>query len=377
MLLSQFKAGTYNSQYHYKSFYPSLVNKDWFLDDSNSIRLLSEANIKLGELNAFSQLVPSIDTFIKMHINKEALLSSRIEGTRTEIEETFQPIESIELERRDDWQEVQNYIQSINHALSMLNEVPISTRLMNSAHSILMQGVRGASKSPGEFRKSQNWIGGSTLKTAKYIPPTSNELPELMSDLEKFCNNSSINTPDLVKIAMIHYQFETIHPYLDGNGRVGRLLITLYLVERGLLEKPSLYLSDFFEKNRANYYYELSRVKETNNIISWINFFLIGVKETASNSIATFKEILSLKSKIENEFLPTVGKNQKLVARVIHHLYSHPVIDANTLANDMSISFATSSRLLDSLVKKEVLSELSNKKRYRKYSFDSYLDLFR
>lgn len=246
-----FRAGTWVQRLEYKSFTPEKVNFQWIITDNNIQWLLSEADRELGKLDAYSTLIPNIDFFIKMHITKEATVSSKIEGTQTSFEEALIKEEDINPDKRNDWQEVHNYINAINHAIEDLNDLPISNRLIKKTHETLLTGVRGKEKLPGKYRTSQNWIG-SSLKNAVFVPPQHDEIDDLMQDLETFINieiiNSSIKVPHLIKIAIIHYQFETIHPFLDGNGRIGRLLITLYLIDKKLLKYPTLYLSYFLKK---------------------------------------------------------------------------------------------------------------------------------
>jgi len=252
--MKDFDAGSYISQGYYKSFQPSFINKQWILDNMEVLQLLSKADRELGRLDMYSNYIPNIELFISMHVLKEATQSSKIEGTQTNIEDALLEKEDVPLDKRDDWEEVQNYIHAMESAIKALNQLPFSSRLIRDTHKILLQGVRGEKRQPGEFRRSQNWIGGATINDATFIPPVHTSVPELMSDLEKFVHNEEIFFPELLKIALIHYQFETIHPFLDGNGRVGRLMITLYLVNKGILKKPILYLSDFLETHRRLYY---------------------------------------------------------------------------------------------------------------------------
>ena len=297
MKIEEFKSGSYLQQYEYKSFSPTFINNEWTWEDGKINTLLAEANRKLGSLDTFSLQVQDINIFIEMHIAKEATKSSKIEGTQTEIEEALKNVSDIAPERKDDWQEVHNYIEAMNTSINKLKTLPVSTRLLKDAHRILMSGVRGEHRNPGEFRASQNWIGGASLKDATYIPPVHTELNELMSDLEKFLHNEKIEVPYILRAGIAHYQFETIHPFLDGNGRIGRLLITLYLVSTNLLSKPALYLSDYFEKHRQLYYDNLNNVRIKNDMSQWLKFYLVGIIETSEKSIYTFKRNIKAERK--------------------------------------------------------------------------------
>jgi Fic family protein len=376
MDVKDFKSGTYKNQYQYKSFTPALVNIDWIVSSPELNMLLSQADIKLGELNAFSQLIPDVDYFIKMHVMKEGTKSSRIEGTQTNIDEALQKQKYILPEKKDDWQEVQNYVHAMNHAITLLKNLPISSRLLQQTHDELLHGVRGRHKLPGEFRSSQNWIGGSSLNHAVYIPPQHQELPELMSDLEKFIHNATTPVPHLIKIAIAHYQFETIHPFLDGNGRIGRLLITLYLVSSGLLVKPTLYLSDYFEKNKSLYYDNLTRVRTHNDLEQWLKFFLEGVRTTAESSIQTFRMIIALRADCESKIL-VLGKKIALARSFLQYLYRIPATDSQDVAKALDIHIATALRLIEDFIRLGILQEKTGYKRNRLFSFDPYIELFR
>jgi Fic family protein len=375
MDIGDFQSGEYRQQYQCQSFLPSPVSHAWTLNDADLLWLLSQADRKLGELNAFSQLVPDVDFFIRMHLSKEATTSSRIEGTQTNIEEALQKIENIAPEKRDDWEEVQNYVKAMNEAIAALERLPLSGRLLKDTHRTLLQGVRGAHKLPGEFRTSQNWIGGATLKSAVFIPPHHEDVPDLMADLERFLNDQSQSVPDLVKIGIAHYQFETIHPFLDGNGRIGRLLITLYLVSSGLLVKPSLYLSAFFEQHRQLYYDNLSRARTHNDLGQWLKFFLEGIRQTSENSIQTFKAIIALRAGCEREVM-ALGKKTKLAQAALHLLYSRPIVDGQDLAAALEVNISTAFRLIDDLVRLDILRESTGLKRNRVFVFQKYVALF-
>ncbi len=375
MNFKDFKAGKYINQYQYKSFSPNKINCEWVWQDASINVMLEKATRKLGNLDAFSLSVPDIDLFIKMHILKEANSSSRIEGTKTEIDEALMHKEDIDPEKRDDWQEVQNYVTAINYSIERLETLPLSSRLLRETHKILMDSARGKNKQPGEFRKSQNWIGGSSPSDAMFVPPSHEEIYELMSDFDNFLHNDKINVPHLIKAAIAHYQFETIHPFLDGNGRIGRLLITLYLVNFGQLKKPSLYLSDFFEKNRPAYYDALSVVRASNNITHWIKFFLNAVTHTSEKGIETFQSILQLKDKIDSKIL-TMNKKAPNAKKLMEFLYKKPVVTANDVSGALEITPKSAYSIINDFEDLDILIEATGFQRNRIFMFKHYLDLF-
>lgn len=372
--MKRFKSGILVNQGYYKAFVPENINRKWQIDDMDVLRLLSMADRQLGRLDMYSEYV-NIDLFISMHIAKEATQSSRIEGTQTKVEEAFMQREDILPELRNDWQEVQNYIAAMNEAVNQLHRLPFSNRLMRQAHKILMQGVRGEQKLPGEFRRSQNWIGGATLNDAAFVPPSHIQVGDLMSDLEKFANDEANPMPDLLKIALIHYQFETIHPFLDGNGRVGRLIITLYLVSKGILKRPILYLSDFFERHRQLYYDNLTHVRTHHDINQWFKFFLSGVIETAKQGIQTFDGIMQIQQAMDARLKP-LGSRGIDARKVINHLFGQPVTDAVQVAGIIGKSNVSAYKLIADLEKIGILKEITGGQRDRIYVFDEYVSFF-
>ncbi len=375
MKFEDFTSGVYRNQYQYKSFLPATINHEWTWDDPRINVLLEKATKALGELNAFSLIVPDVDLFIHMHVIKEANTSSRIEGTKTEIDDVIKGVDSIEPEKRDDWQEVQNYVQAMNEAIQQLETLPLSLRLIRRTHEILMTSVRGEHKAPGEFRNSQNWIGGSSLADAAYIPPHVSDLPALLDDFERFLHNDKISVPHLIKCALAHYQFETIHPFLDGNGRIGRLLITLYLVSNNLLLKPTLYLSDFFEKHRDQYYDSLSRVRISNDIGQWVRFFLQAVIDTSEKGKKTFESILDLHRKTEGK-LVKLGRRAENARKLLMHLYKSPTITINEVQDLLNLSYAPANNLVKSLMEMKILQEATGGPRNRIFIFSDYINTF-
>jgi Fic family protein len=373
--IKQFESGTYQQEYKYKSFLPHSINHTFTWDDPQINMMLEDATRALGELNAFTMIVPNVDIFIQMHITKEANTSSKIEGTKTEIDEVLVAKDHVNPEKRDDWQEVRNYITAMNYALKELDTLPLSNRLIKQIHGILLDSVRGESKQPGEFRKSQNWIGGASINTAFFVPPHHNSVLDLMSDLEKFMHNEEVQVPHLIKIAIIHYQFETIHPFLDGNGRIGRLLITLCLVSNGLLKKPSLYLSDFIERHKIAYYESLTFVREKNDLTEWIKFFLEAVIATAQNGVQTFQKILALKQEMD-ALMPAFGKKAHNASKLLEYLYQKPIITVNDIVEPLEISKQTANLLVKDFESHGILKEITGYQRNKMFVFVKYMDIY-
>ena len=376
MKLEDYKSGEYIKMNDYKAFMPSKINYNWGWDDTKLDKLLAEANRQIGELNAYSLLIPNVDLYIKMHVKIEANKSSRIEGTRTTVEEDLLDIADITPEKRDDWEEVQNYVKATNYGVERIAKgFPVCTRLIRKIHQILMQGVRGEYKTPGEFRTSQNWIGGSMPSTAVYVPPPHTEIAEYLTDFEKFINDEEIDTPDLIKIAILHYQFESIHPFLDGNGRIGRLLIPLYIQSKGMLEKPCLYVSDYIERNKDTYYDMLTRVRTHNDMIGWIKFFLEAVIETSKTAKDKFRKVVELTMEMDKVImnLPVKPENAK---KVIDVLYNEPVINRKKLIELTGMKSSTLKDTINALLKNNIIEETTGYSRNQIFAFQNYIDLF-
>ena len=350
MKLEDYKSGEYVKMNDYKAFIPSKINYNWGWDDTKLDKLLAEANRQIGELNAYSLLIPNVDLYIKMHVKIEANKSSRIEGTRTTVEEDLLDVTDINPEKRDDWEEVQNYVKATNYGVERIKEgFPVCTRLIRELHKILMQGVRGEHKTPGEFRTSQNWIGGSMPSNAVYVPPPHTEIAECLTDFEKFINNEEIDTPDLIKIAILHYQFESIHPFLDGNGRIGRLLIPLYIQSKGMLDKSCLYISDYIERNKDTYYDKTAKEK--------------------------FRNVVELTMEMDKVIvnLPVKSDNVK---KVIDVLYNEPVINRKKLCDITKIKEGTIKNIINCLLENNIIVETTGYSRNQIFTFQKYTDLF-
>jgi Fic family protein len=375
--LEKFIAGHFEqSPKNYKFFVPTKLNEHWTWNNQQINSLLEKAAIKLGELNSFAKLVPNIDLFIQLHVTKEAVVSSRIEGTQTHIDEAFLDEEEISPERRNDWKEVNNYIKAINQAIKELEDLPISSRLIKQTHKTLLSSVRGEFKQPGSYRRSQNWIGGSNLADAVFVPPHHSYVEDLMGDMENFIHNDENNVPALIKIGIVHYQFETIHPFLDGNGRIGRLLITLFFIDQKILNKPLLYLSSYFEKNKGLYYDNLTFVRTKNDLTQWLKYFLVGVAETAEKATETLSNVLFLKAKLELAIPQNFGRRSHSANLLLTHLFQKPVIDVNQVSKITDLSYKSANNLVADFIQYGILKEMTGQRRNRTFMFNQYLELF-
>ena len=376
MKLEDYKAGEYKQGNGYKAFLPSNINYNWGWDDTKLDALLAEANRQIGELNAYSLLLPNVDLYIKMHVKIEANKSSKIEGTKTTIEEDLSDLQDINPEKRDDWEEVQNYVKSTNYGIDRINDgFPVCNRLIRDIHRILLNGVRGEKKTPGEFRISQNWVGGTMPSTAAYVPALVEDVADCLKDLELFINNEEIDTPDLVKIAIIHYQFESIHPFLDGNGRIGRLLIPLYLQSKKYLDNPCLYISFFFEKNRDLYYQKLNDVRVKNDIIGWIKFFLEGIIETAKIAKEKFKKVVELTKKVDVQISDLKVKYDN-AKKIIDYFYDEPYSTRKKISEALKMPESTVNGVINELKSANIIKETTGYSRNQIFVFSEYVKIF-
>jgi len=375
MDIAKFNSGRWLKGDNYKYFLPTEINREWTISDASLHKKIETVYLRLGELNSFARFVPNIDLFIQSYVVKEAVTSSRIEGTHTNIEEAFSDELDINPEHRDDWVETLKYVDALNSALDQLKELPLSNRLLRNTHKTLLTHVRGKTKAPGEFRKSQNWIGGVTIADATFVPPASEHIGHLMSDFEKFLHNDRLPLPHLVKIAIAHYQFETIHPFLDGNGRIGRLLIPLYLVSVDMLDNPLLYTSDYFEKNKGLYYDKLTFAREKNDLTGWIQFFLQAIETTAVEAVRALQDILSLKERLTTEQIPLLGRKTRNAQKLLDSLFVRPIVTSGVVVETLGLSPKATNAMLRDFVSLGILTEITGFKRNRTYSFSEYLKI--
>lgn len=372
------RAGEYitnlQGEARYRSFRPSpLPPKDLQIDEE-TVSLLARTSRALAKLDTESSKVPNMDMFISMYVRKEALLSSQLEGTQATLEDVLDP--SNEKNANQDVSDVIRYIEATEFALAKMRKLPLCNRLLKETHKVLMSGVRGQEKNPGEFRRSQNWIGaaGSTLKTARYIPPNPDDMKNAMTELENYINSDDGNDV-LIQTALIHYQFETIHPFLDGNGRIGRLLIMLFLMDKGILHSPSLYISYFLKKNRTEYYDRLSEVRNKNDYEQWIKFFLYALLISAEDASETISKLAELHDR-NTAWAEHLGRSKKTALLLLGYLEKNPIINITKTAAELNISFTTVSSAVKKFTEAGILSK-PEEERNRIFIYKEYLDILR
>jgi len=361
-------------QSDYECFIPHDLKDIEINIDDDMHRLINRAYLLLGRLDGMAITLPDIDLFVSMYVQKEAVISSQIEGTQVSLIDVLQKDRN--KEKIKDTKEIVNYIQATRYAFKKLSELPLCMRLIKETHSVLLANVRGEEKMPGEFRKSQNWIGhaGSTLKNASFIPPSPDEMDVCLSDLEKYLHEDS-KISKLIKIALIHYQFETIHPFLDGNGRMGRLLIILFLKEQGLIEYPVLYLSYFFKKNRSKYYELLNNIRIKGDFEEWIKFFIEGICEISEDAVTSIQKIVELKNNDMEKIRSFSKGNISNLLSVYDYLLKHPFLETEDVKELLNLSKPTISKIFGNLMELEILELVEEKERYRQYVYKKYVDI--
>lgn len=337
---------------------------------------LVEANKKLAALDGLSARIPNMDLFVSMYVRKEALLSLQIEGTQCTLDDILNPL--MEENANRNVSDVVNYIKATEFALNRLHSLPLCNRLIKETHAVLMEGVRGQEKSPGEFRYSQNWIGGqgSTIRNARYIPPNPEDMQTAMSDLEKYMNGDDSLDP-LIQAALIHYQFETTHPFLDGNGRVGRLLITLFLMEKGILSHPALYISYFLKMNRIEYYDRMTQVRKTGDYEQWVIFFLQALSDSAGDAIQTIDALTALHNQSVAKLGAFSKRQQTNLLKLFAYIETNPIIDIQKTAAALGLSYNTVSKMVTILGDEGILRQTDKARKAKIYSYADYLDILR
>ena len=375
------RAGCYitnlSGEMAYQSFRPNPLPPEPPIEMSNEmIAKLVDANRKLATLDGLSSRIPNMDLFVSMYVRKEALLSSQIEGTQCTLDDILNPFaeENTNLNVSD----VVNYIRAEEFAIDRLQTLPLCNRLIKETHAVLMEGVRGQEKNPGEFRYSQNWIGGqgSTLRNARYIPPNPEDMINAMSDLEKYMNGEDSLDP-LIQAALIHYQFETTHPFLDGNGRVGRLLITLFLMEKKILSTPSVYISYFLKMNRIEYYDRMTQVRKTGDYEQWILFFLQALSDSAEDAIQTIDELTKIHNRNAQKFENMTKRQQANAMNFLTYLEKNPIIDIQKTAAALNLSYNTVAKSVALFVDNGILQQTEKSGRSKIYSYVDYLAVLR
>lgn len=371
------RAGNYISQPSgYKAFIPNPLPPQPPVNiDDEMWQLLSIADRCLGRLDGATEILPDPDLFVFMYVRKEAVLSSQIEGTQATLMDLLEFEASQRVSGKQlDVKEVVNYIAAMNYGLERLKEFPLSLRLIREIHAKLLKDVRGSQRNPGEFRNSQNWIGGPSPDKAIFVPPSVNEMQEAIGQFEKFLYDEH-PMPILIKVGLLHYQFETIHPFLDGNGRMGRLLITFYLCQQNILKRPLLYLSYYFKKYRADYYDLLQRVRDDGDFESWLKYFLKGVSEVALEATDTARKIINLRENDRHRVADKLGRAAKTGSRLLNALYPNPIINIKKVEELAGLSSPNAGKIVDSFQKIGILQEITGQKRNRRFLYKDYLEL--
>lgn len=373
------RAGNYIKQVEgYRAFIPApLPPQPPITMDAELTRLLSQADHALGRLDGVTSILPNPDLFVSMYVRHEAVLSSQIEGTQSTLEDVLQfEIDAKGEEHPKDVEEVVNYVHSMNHGLKRLDSLPLSLRLIREIHAKLLHGVRGANRTPGEFRRSQNWIGPAncTLATATFVPPPVHDMQEALANLEKFLHDEK-SYPALIHCGLAHAQFETIHPFLDGNGRVGRLLITFLLCQRGILKYPLLYLSHYLKFHRAEYYDRLMAIRNDGNWEGWLKFFLKGVSEVSRSATETARKILELRQK-HQALIRDKASSQTNAALLLDYLFEQPMVNVRLVEEHVKCAFVTADKLLNQFEELGIVKEVTGGQRNRRYEYLPYLALF-
>ena len=367
----------FSGELAYSSFYPQPLPPDPNIEiDAEMRQLLIDAHKKLSLLDGLSDRIPNKDLFISMYVRKEALVSSQIEGTQCTLEDVLNP--AIDENANADVSDVVNYVRAVNFAIERLEDLPLCSRLIRETHAVLMNSVRGGDKTPGEFRVSQNWLGGvgSTLKNARFIPPNPRDMIECMSALERFINDDDEMDP-LIKAALLHYQFETIHPFLDGNGRVGRLLITLFLMSREVISSPVLYLSCFLKSNRIEYYDRMSEIRTSGNYEQWVKFFLRGVAETAQDATETIDRLNALHHKNESKLSDVPTRSRQNIMNLFAYIERNPIIETVKTAAALGLSRNGTANYIAVLCKKDILRYSAKSGKALVFAYKEYLDILR
>jgi len=345
--------------------------------DAELTRLLSEADRSLGRLDGIGSVLPNPDLFVAMYVRQEAVLSSQIEGTQSSLEDVLQfEVDAKGADVPKDVEEVVNYVRAMNFGIKRLEKLPLSLRLIREIHAELLKGTRGAHRTPGEFRRTQNWIGsaGANLANATFVPPPVPEMKEALNKFEQFLHDDSL--PVLIHTGLAHAQFETIHPFLDGNGRVGRLLITFLLCERKILHRPLLYLSHYLKMHRAEYYDRLMAIRNDGNWEAWLKFFLRGVGEVSQEAIETARRIVALRDEHRQAINKSMGSSAGSALRLLDYLYEQPIISVRLVEQHLKSSFVTANKMVEQFIKLDILNETTGRQRNRRYAYAPYLALF-